>query len=85
MMDLDALVQKNIAIKAKIVAKDKFETGERKALNFGHTIGHAMETYFLNKGTKILHGEAVAIGILCEGMISRKSGLMSRDDYFQLC
>lgn len=84
MMDLDALVQKNIAIKAKIVAKDKFETGERKALNFGHTIGHAMETYFLNKGTKILHGEAVAIGILCEGMISRKSGLMSRDDYFSV-
>ncbi len=78
MMDLDALVQKNIAIKAKIVAKDKFETGERKALNFGHTIGHAMETYFLNKGKKILHGEAVAIGILCESGISINAGLLPR-------
>jgi len=80
-MDLDALVQKNIAIKAKIVAKDKFETGERKALNFGHTIGHAMETYFLNKGKKILHGEAVAIGMLCESGISINAGLLPRGTF----
>ncbi len=77
-MNLDVLVRRNIAIKSKIVAKDKFEKGARKALNFGHTIGHAIETYFLNKGRKILHGEAVAIGILCESGISIDMGLLPR-------
>jgi 3-dehydroquinate synthase len=82
-LDFDALVEKNIAIKSKIVAKDKFETAERKALNFGHTVGHAVETYFLNKGKDILHGEAVAIGLLCESRISFKQGSLLKSDYWE--
>lgn len=77
-IDWDKLVEKNVAIKSKIVAGDKFETGNRKALNFGHTVGHAVETYFLNKGRNILHGEAVSIGVLCESLISAKVGLLPR-------
>lgn len=75
-LDWDEVVEKNVALKTEIVAKDKFEKNERKALNFGHTIGHAVETYFLNKGKDILHGEAVAIGIFCESRISRDCGLL---------
>lgn len=80
-LNWDALVKKNVAIKSKIVAGDKFEKGSRKALNFAHTIGHAAETFFLNKGVKLLHGEAVAIGIMCESRISIDTGLMSRKEY----
>lgn len=80
-IDWEPLVQKNIAIKSKIVSKDKFEAGGRKALNFGHTVGHALETYFLNKGIQILHGEAIAIGIIVETRISVYSGLMLRTEF----
>jgi 3-dehydroquinate synthase len=83
-MDLDALVEKNVLIKSKIVSKDKFETGERKALNFGHTIGHALETYFLKHGGDVLHGEAVAIGIICEGWISLQNKAIQRSEYLAI-
>ena len=52
-------------IKKTIVAEDPFEQGRRKILNFGHTIGHAVESYCLTKGNPLLHGEAVAIGMWC--------------------
>ena len=52
------LIEKNVAIKTEVVIKDEFETGERKLLNFGHTIGHAIENLY-----KIPHGHAVSIGI----------------------
>ncbi len=80
-LNWDLLIKKNVAIKSKIVANDKFETGMRKALNFGHTIGHAIETYFLNRGIKILHGEAVAAGIVCESHISLQKKLITEDDF----
>ncbi len=54
----------------------------RKILNFGHTIGHAIETYFLNSQVKgdLLHGEAVAAGMICETYLSEKhTGLTSED------
>jgi 3-dehydroquinate synthase len=72
--DWNELVQKNIDIKSSIVARDKYEAGDRKALNFGHTIGHALETYWLNKGKNVLHGEAVAAGMLCEWRLSENAG-----------
>jgi 3-dehydroquinate synthase len=72
--DWDSLVDRNIYIKSQIVAQDKFEADTRKALNFGHTIGHAMETYYLNLGKPILHGEAVAIGIICEARFTIPPG-----------
>lgn len=78
LFDWDELIKKNIAIKTKIVSMDKFETGERKALNFGHTIGHAIETYFLNAGKQILHGEAIMLGIICETSLSISKKIFPR-------
>lgn len=50
-------------IKREIVAKDPYEKGLRKVLNFGHTLGHAIESHCLTKDTPLLHGEAVALGM----------------------
>ncbi len=63
-----------IKIKAKIVNKDPNENGIRRQLNFGHTIGHAFETYSLrNDESPLTHGEAVAMGMICEAYISYRS------------
>ena len=63
------LIDKSIQIKMEIVEKDPMEKKERKMLNFGHSIGHAIES-FLQPG--LLHGEAVAAGMICEAYISSK-------------
>jgi 3-dehydroquinate synthase len=52
------LIQRNAIIKTKVVQKDEFENGERRLLNFGHTIGHALETQY-----ELLHGQAISIGM----------------------
>ena len=63
----------SIRIKSEIVQGDPFESGRRKALNFGHTIGHAMESYFLEAGeVTLLHGEAVVAGMICEAWLSNQ-------------
>ncbi|MFQ6677597.1 MAG: 3-dehydroquinate synthase [Fidelibacterota bacterium] len=69
-------------IKADIVVQDEREDGLRRILNFGHTIGHALEAY-LGYG-KIRHGEAVSLGMVCAGWISNQLGLLSSDGYTQL-
>jgi len=72
-LKLGNLISESIKIKLKVVAKDPFEQNVRKLLNFGHTIGHAIEAYSLKNDTKPLkHGEAVAIGMVCEGYLSRE-------------
>lgn len=65
------------AVKEKITKEDFYETGLRKILNFGHSIGHAIESYFLSKQTPITHGEAVALGMICETMIAVHIGRLS--------
>ena len=62
---LQELVAKSVAIKEEIVAKDPTERGLRKALNLGHTIGHAFESLALEENRTILHGYAVAWGLVC--------------------
>jgi 3-dehydroquinate synthase len=70
---LTSVIQENIKIKFKIVAKDPYEQSIRKMLNFGHTIGHAIEAYSLQHDSKPLkHGEAVAVGMICEAFLSRE-------------
>ncbi len=66
------ILTKSIAIKEKIVALDPTEKGIRKSLNFGHTLGHAIETHFLSKpkSEQLLHGEAVAIGMILAASLS---------------
>jgi 3-dehydroquinate synthase len=62
------LLQTSIAVKTRIVSEDPLEAGIRALLNFGHTVGHAIESYFLNTATPLTHGAAVAIGMVCESL-----------------
>ncbi len=68
----------SVKIKTDIVDGDPTEKGERKILNFGHTIGHALESYFLDK-TAISHGHAVALGMCAESFISFKRNWISKE------
>jgi len=69
----------SLKVKQAIVAEDPFEHGIRKALNFGHTIGHAVESEALESDCPLLHGEAVAIGMVCESYLSHQAGLLGRE------
>lgn len=72
-------IKESVNIKCEIVKKDPEEKNIRKALNFGHTLGHAIESYFLN--TKpILHGEAIACGIVLESYLSSKKISLNNTD-----
>ena len=82
--DFDALIYRSIEIKNEIVKQDPTENGIRKALNFGHTLGHGIESHFLNSETPLLHGEAIAIGMILESYISKEKGLLSNEEYQQI-
>lgn len=69
---LTGLIAESVRIKASIVARDERESGVRKVLNFGHTLGHAIETV---SNYRLLHGEAVAIGMVLEGALAERIGL----------
>ena len=83
---LNTLIHRSIEIKNTIVSQDLNENGIRKALNFGHTLGHAIESYFLDKKNKSprLHGEASAVGMILESYISREKGLLTHDEYHEI-
>lgn len=70
--ELNQLIARSVQIKNHFVERDPDEKGIRKALNFGHTFGHAFESHFMNTEQNILHGEAVAHGIICEIYLSHK-------------
>ncbi len=76
--DWQSLVPKNVVLKSRITQADPTEKGLRKLLNFGHTIGHALESFLLDTNSKIMHGEAVAAGIIMESWISEKKGMLTR-------
>ena len=63
-------IARSMEIKQQVTEKDFKETGLRKVLNFGHTIGHAVESVYLQAGNPIPHGEAVAVGMICETHLS---------------
>ena len=67
---LQDMVRESIAFKQSVVAQDPHEKGLRKSLNLGHTIGHALESVLLHKETPVLHGYAVAWGLLGELYLS---------------
>ena len=69
---LTGLIAESVRIKASIVARDERENGLRKVLNFGHTIGHAIESA---SNYRLLHGEAVAIGMALEAALAERIGL----------
>ncbi len=70
--DLKKHISKSIFIKNDFVQTDFTEKNIRKALNFGHTFGHAFESFLIEKGSPVLHGEAVAHGMICELYCSHK-------------
>ena len=72
----------SICIKSNVVAQDPNEKNLRKILNFGHTLGHAIESYFLDHTNhdRLLHGEAIAIGMIMEAEISYKYSGLSSDE-----
>lgn len=78
------LIEHSISIKTTIVESDPLEKGERKKLNFGHTIGHAVESYFMQKEKPMPHGYAVAMGMICEAHISVQRNLLSLVEYDEI-
>ena len=72
--DLDGLIVESVEIKSRIVKEDPYENNLRKTLNFGHTLGHAIESYFLTNPSKstLLHGEAIAAGMIMATYLSHK-------------
>lgn len=71
---LEIHIKTSVSLKTEVVSKDPNEEEYRKILNFGHTLGHALESFFLKSNEKepLLHGEAIAIGMVLEGYLSYK-------------
>ena len=72
---LEEIVRRAMAVKIQVIALDPFEQGRREVLNFGHTIGHAVE---LTSGFRLRHGEAVAIGMAVETRLAEQIGLAEK-------
>ncbi len=77
-IDWLSVLQKSIQVKVSVVQEDPLEKGLRMILNFGHTIGHAIESWFLETDEPLTHGEAVYIGMICEAHF-RPSKMAKRD------
>jgi 3-dehydroquinate synthase len=77
---LQKIITRSCEIKSQIVGRDEKENGERALLNFGHTFGHIFETE-TNYSNEILHGEAVAIGMIMASQMSLNLGLLNADEY----
>lgn len=78
--ELVDIIFRSCEIKRDIVEADELEQGVRKTLNFGHTLGHAIEAYAMANGVSVTHGEAVAIGMNAASVISHRQGLLSQAD-----
>ena len=81
----DELISRSVQVKLDVVKRDEFESGERKKLNFGHTIGHAIESHFLETDKPVLHGEAIAAGMILESWISHKVAGLSNAELNSIC
>ncbi|GAA5219753.1 3-dehydroquinate synthase [Membranihabitans marinus] len=78
--DWISFLEKSLLIKKRIVEIDPLEKGPRKALNFGHTIGHAIESIALDTDATLLHGEAVLLGMIAESYIAFTKGLLKEEE-----
>ena len=82
--DWPSVIRHSVDFKSEVVTEDPKEKGKRKILNFGHTIGHALETYFLETDDRLYHGEAIAAGMIAESYIARQKGLINADEEVQI-
>ena len=78
--DLTSLISDSVSIKQAVVAQDPTEKGLRKILNFGHTLGHAIESFYLKTPSSLLHGEAIAVGMILEAFLSYRGLGLSKDE-----
>ncbi|WP_277632204.1 3-dehydroquinate synthase [Avrilella dinanensis] len=78
-MDIGQLIYRSVEIKNQIVIEDFKEQHIRKTLNFGHTVGHAFESYCLNHNQTVKHGFAIAEGMIVEAYLSWKKNLISEE------
>ncbi len=78
---LEEMVLRSCTIKKQVVEKDPMEQGDRALLNFGHTIGHAIEKA---KNFELYHGECVALGVVAAAYISWKKEMISMEDYYEI-
>ena len=77
---METVFEENIKIKRDVVVADPTEKNLRKILNYGHTIGHAVEKL---SNYKLLHGEAIAIGISAEAFLASRQGILSKEDFLE--
>ncbi len=78
--ELEEIIARSCRIKADVVRHDTLEGGLRQTVNFGHTVGHAIEALSLETSQPLLHGEAIAIGMVIEADLSYRKGLLSATD-----
>lgn len=78
---VEKMVEESCKIKRDVVQRDPTEKGERALLNFGHTLGHAIERY---KDFSMLHGECVALGCVAASYISWKRGMLPMEEYYEI-
>lgn len=83
--ELIEIIYRSCQIKQAIVESDETEQGPRKMLNFGHTVGHALEEYALQERIPFTHGEAVSIGMVAEAHIAHLIGKLSSEEYSASC
>lgn len=83
-LDWSVWIPNSVEIKKMVVEEDPTEKGLRKILNFGHTIGHAIESYFLHTTRALRHGEAIALGMLCESYLSIKKLGFTKEEFAQV-
>jgi 3-dehydroquinate synthase len=83
--DWNSLIAHSVNFKKSVIEKDPKEKGLRKILNFGHTVGHAVESFFLESGHRIFHGEAIAVGMIAEAFIAQKKKLLTGSELSQIC
>lgn len=78
---LKEMVMRSCMVKKLVVEKDPTEKGDRALLNFGHTVGHAIEKY---KNFELMHGECIALGFVAAAFISWKRELLSMEEYYEI-
>lgn len=78
------LLEHSVGVKLNVVRTDPYEKGLRKILNAGHTIGHAVETHLLQNDRKILHGEAVAVGLCSEAFLAKEKGMLKEVEFKEI-
>lgn len=76
---LEPVVLRSAAIKARVVAADERESGPREVLNYGHTLGHALESLQLSRSHAWHHGEAISVGMHFAAWVSVLSGLADKE------